>query len=97
MKNLSNVKNGNLLEVVGQTMEEIINEAVSTYGVSRDEFRAYTGGGEDKVKAVVYYQKQIVFRVGISAGKGLEYFLEMTKGQARDLFSSYFALEGEVA
>ena len=97
VKNLLNIKNENLLEIVGQTVEEIITEAVATHGISRNEFRAYTGGEVSKIKAIVYYQKQIVFRVGVTAGEGLEYFLEMAKDQARDFFSSYFALEDEVA
>lgn len=97
MKKLLNVKNENLLEIVGQTMEEIITEAVANYGVNRDDFRAYTCGNADKVKAIVKYHKQIVFKVGVTAGDGLEYFLEMTKDQAEGVFSAYFALQGEVA
>lgn|GEM_PF-4851870 len=99
MKSLKSVTdmNANLLEIVSGIIEEIMTEAASTYGLNRCDFRACTGGQMTKVQAVVCYQRQVIFKVGISAGSGLEYFLEMTKDQARDAFASYFALEGEVA
>lgn len=97
MKNLLNDKNEGLLEIVSETMDQIIADCVKEHGVSVNDFRSFTGGDDSKVKAIVYYQSRIVFRFGVKAGEGLDYFLEMTKDQASDVFSSYFNVEGEVA
>lgn len=97
MKELLNKASQNLLESANRTVEEIVAEGVANYGLNRNDFRMFTCGNEAKVKSIVYYRRQVIFRVGILAGKGLEYFLEMTKEQARDVFTEYFSLKGDVA